>query len=281
MRAAHVGIRLGSSTTRRKRHERCQDDRADIDERRGLRGRDSRRDREGKRDGAQHRGGLGEGAEGSGSRWEGHRLPRPSRGDVRPGLTPRRGPRYGSPFQWRPRIGGPVGLPCWSRGAPRGLLAGVAVYVSQTPCDVVVWGSAIMATNRGVDLMGTPKPEIVGPEEWEVARAALLVKEKEVTRARDALAAWRRRMPMVAVEKTYRFEGTDGAATLLDLFDGRRQLVLYRFFMDPNMSSYPARGCKGCSLGADQLGNLAHLRARDTNYVAVSRGAQEHLQRYR
>jgi predicted dithiol-disulfide oxidoreductase (DUF899 family) len=68
---------------------------------------------------------------------------------------------------------------------------------------------------------------------------------------------------------------------LLDLFDGRRQLVLYRFFMDPNMSSYPERGCKGCSLGADQLGNLAHLRARDTNYVAVSRGAQEHLQRYR
>jgi predicted dithiol-disulfide oxidoreductase (DUF899 family) len=87
---------------------------------------------------------------------------------------------------------------------------------------------------------------------------------------------------MVAVEKTYRFDGPDGPATLLDLFDGRcRQLVLYRFFMDPNMSSYPERGCIGCSLGADQLGNLAHLRARDTNYVAVSRGAQEHLQRYR
>ncbi len=129
--------------------------------------------------------------------------------------------------------------------------------------------------------MGTPMPNIVSPEEWEAARAALLVKEKEVTRARDALAASRRRMPMVAVEKAYRFEGPDGAATLLDLFDGRRQLVLYRFFMDPNMSSYPERGCKGCSLGADQLGNLAHLRARDTNYVAVSRGAQEHLQRYR
>jgi predicted dithiol-disulfide oxidoreductase (DUF899 family) len=129
--------------------------------------------------------------------------------------------------------------------------------------------------------MGTPTPEIVSPEEWEAARAALLVREKEVTRARDALAAARRRMPMVAVEKTYRFEGPEGPATLLDLFDGRRQLVLYRFFMDPNMSSYPERGCKGCSLGADQLGNLAHLRARDTNYVAVSRGAQEHLQRYR
>jgi predicted dithiol-disulfide oxidoreductase (DUF899 family) len=129
--------------------------------------------------------------------------------------------------------------------------------------------------------MGTPTPKIVSREEWEAARAALLVKEKEVTRARDALAASRRRMPMVAVEKAYRFEGPDGATTLLDLFDGRRQLVLYRFFMDPNMSSYPERGCKGCSLGADQLGNLAHLRARDTNYVAVSRGAQEPLQRYR
>jgi predicted dithiol-disulfide oxidoreductase (DUF899 family) len=129
--------------------------------------------------------------------------------------------------------------------------------------------------------MGTPTPKIVRPEEWEAARAALLVKEKEVTRARDALAASRRRMPMVAVEKTYRFEGPDGPTTLLDLFDGRRQLVLYRFFMDPNMSSYPERGCKGCSLGADQLGNLAHLRARDTNYVAVSRGGQKHLQRYR
>jgi predicted dithiol-disulfide oxidoreductase (DUF899 family) len=134
---------------------------------------------------------------------------------------------------------------------------------------------------RGVDSMSTLTPEIVSPEAWEAARAELLVKEKEVTRARDALAASRRRMPMVAVEKEYRFDGPDGAATLLDLFDGRRQLVLYRFFMDPGMSNYPERGCIGCSLGADQLGNLAHLRSRDTNYVAVSRGAQEHLQRYR
>jgi predicted dithiol-disulfide oxidoreductase (DUF899 family) len=124
-------------------------------------------------------------------------------------------------------------------------------------------------------------PEIVSPEEWQAARERLLVQEKEVTRARDALAAARRRMPMVAVEKEYRFEGPDGPATLLDLFDGRHQLIVYRFFMDPDMSSYPERGCPGCSFGADQLGHLAHLRARDTNYVAVSRGTQEHLQRYR
>lgn len=129
--------------------------------------------------------------------------------------------------------------------------------------------------------MPSAMPPIVNHEQWESARLQLLEREKEVTRARDALAAARRRMPMVTVEKTYRFEGPDGPATLLDLFDGRRQLIIYRFFMDPDMESYPERGCPGCSMGADQLSHLAHLRARDTNYVVVSRGAQEHLQRYR
>jgi predicted dithiol-disulfide oxidoreductase (DUF899 family) len=124
-------------------------------------------------------------------------------------------------------------------------------------------------------------PQIVSPAEWEEARQQLLVKEKEITRARDALAAERRRMPMSKVEKDYRFEGPEGEVGLLDLFDGRRQLIVYRFFMDPGMASYPERGCPGCSFGADQIAHLAHLRARDTNYVAVSAGAQEHLQRYR
>ena len=76
-------------------------------------------------------------------------------------------------------------------------------------------------------------PPIVSPQEWEAARQELLVKEKELTRARDALAAERRRMPRMAVEKDYRFEGPDGPASLHDLFDGRRQLVLYRFFSSP------------------------------------------------
>jgi predicted dithiol-disulfide oxidoreductase (DUF899 family) len=129
--------------------------------------------------------------------------------------------------------------------------------------------------------MSPAMPPIVTPDEWESARLQLLEREKAVTHARDALAAARRRMPMVAVEQEYRFEGPDGPATLLDLFDGRRQLIVYRFFMDPDMSSYPERGCHGCSFLADQLGHLAHLRARDTNYIAVSRGTQEHLQRYR
>jgi predicted dithiol-disulfide oxidoreductase (DUF899 family) len=128
--------------------------------------------------------------------------------------------------------------------------------------------------------MTMPMPKVVPADEWEAARRQLLVKEKEVLRAHDALAAERRRMPMVQVQRDYAFEGPEGRVSLLDLFDGRRQLIVYRFFMDPGMSDYPERGCRGCSFGADGLGNLAHLRARDTNYVAVSRGAQEHLQRY-
>jgi predicted dithiol-disulfide oxidoreductase (DUF899 family) len=130
--------------------------------------------------------------------------------------------------------------------------------------------------------MNTAKPDIVTPEQWRAAREALLVQEKAHTRARDALAAERRRMPMIRVEKDYRFTAPGGGdVTLLDLFDGSRQLVLYRFFMDPDMDVYPERGCPGCSMYADQLSNLLHLRERDTRFVAVSRGEQEHLQRYR
>ena len=78
-------------------------------------------------------------------------------------------------------------------------------------------------------------PPIVSPQEWEAARERLLVKEKELTRARDALAAERRRMPRMAVEKDYRFEGANGTASLLDLFEGRRQLIVYRFFYEPGV----------------------------------------------
>src|SRR3712207_49773 len=130
--------------------------------------------------------------------------------------------------------------------------------------------------------MSTAKPDIVSPDQWRAARDALPEQEKAHTRARDALAAQRRRMPMPRVEKGYRLTAPGGGdATLLDLFDGSRQLVVYRFFMDPDMGVYPERGCPGCSMYADQLGNLLHLRARDTRFVAVSRGEQEHLQRYR
>jgi predicted dithiol-disulfide oxidoreductase (DUF899 family) len=117
-------------------------------------------------------------------------------------------------------------------------------------------------------------PPIVSPEEWTAARDALLVKEKELTRARDALAAERRRMPRMAVERDYRFEGPDGPASLADLFAGRRQLVVYRFFYEPGVADFPDRGCPGCSFGADQVAHLAHLNARDTTLAYVSRAPQ-------
>src|SRR5262245_54361656 len=114
-------------------------------------------------------------------------------------------------------------------------------------------------------------PPIVSPQEWEAARQQLLVKEKEVTRARDALAAERRRMPWLAVEKTYAFDGPKGKASLLDLFDGRRQLIVYRAFYEPGVSRWPEYACIGCSMVADQVANPAHLNARDTSLAFVSR----------
>jgi predicted dithiol-disulfide oxidoreductase (DUF899 family) len=124
-------------------------------------------------------------------------------------------------------------------------------------------------------------PPIVSPQEWKAAREELLAKEKEHTRARDALAAARRRMPRVAVEKDYRFEGQDGPASLLDLFAGRRQLVVYRFFYEPGVASYPEGGCPGCSFLADQIGHVAHLNARDTTLVFVSRAPQPEIARWK
>jgi predicted dithiol-disulfide oxidoreductase (DUF899 family) len=124
-------------------------------------------------------------------------------------------------------------------------------------------------------------PPIVSPQEWETARQELLVKEKELTRARDALAAERRRMPRMAVEKDYRFESPDGPASLHDLFDGRRQLVVYRFFFDPGGTGWPERGCYGCSMMADQLSNLVHLNARDTTLAYASRAPQPEIERWK
>ena len=97
-------------------------------------------------------------------------------------------------------------------------------------------------------------PPIVTPQDWEAARQRLLVKEKELTRARDALAAERRRMPWLAVEKEYAFDGPAGKASLLDLFEGRRQLIVYRAFFEPGVYGWPDHACIGCSLVADQVG---------------------------
>ncbi len=124
-------------------------------------------------------------------------------------------------------------------------------------------------------------PPVVSQQEWDAAHEAMLVKEKEHTRARDALAAGRRRMPWLEVEKAYEFEGPGGKASLLDLFDGRRQLVVYRFFFEPGVKGWPDRGCGGCSFLADQVADLAHLNARDTTLAFVSRAPQQDIERWK
>ena len=124
-------------------------------------------------------------------------------------------------------------------------------------------------------------PPVVSPQEWDAAREQMLVKEKELTRARDALAAARRRMPRMAVEKDYAFDGPAGRASLLDLFEGRRQLIVYRYFYEPGVAGWPDSGCYGCSMVADQVAHLAHLNARDTTLAFVSRAPQENIARWR
>jgi predicted dithiol-disulfide oxidoreductase (DUF899 family) len=121
--------------------------------------------------------------------------------------------------------------------------------------------------------------KIVPPEEWANALDQMLVKEKELTHARDALAAERRRMPWMAVEKKYEFEGPDGKVSLLDLFEGRRQLIVYRAFYDPDVYGWPDHACRGCSLGADQVSHLSHLNQRDTTLVYASRAPQANIER--
>jgi len=120
-------------------------------------------------------------------------------------------------------------------------------------------------------------PPVVSPTEWQAAREALLAKEKETGRASDALAAERRRMPMVRIDKDYTFDGPNGTASLLDLFEGRRQLLLYHFMFGPNQDA----GCDGCSMFVDQIGHLAHLHARDTSFALVSRAPITSIEAYR
>jgi predicted dithiol-disulfide oxidoreductase (DUF899 family) len=121
--------------------------------------------------------------------------------------------------------------------------------------------------------------KIVSQQEWLAAREKLLAEEKRVLHERDALAAKRRRMPWMAVEKHYQFDGPNGKVSLLDLFEGRPQLILYRAFFEPGVFGWPDHACRGCSLGADQVGNLAHLNARDTTLAYASRAPQRDIQR--
>ncbi len=123
-------------------------------------------------------------------------------------------------------------------------------------------------------------PDIVSAADWRKARAKLLVKEKKATKARDALAAERRRLPMVLVDKAYEFQGPSGATTLLEMFEGRHQLLLYHFMFAPGVSGWPKAGCPGCTMFADQVANLGHLHARDAAFVMVSRAPLANLLAY-
>jgi predicted dithiol-disulfide oxidoreductase (DUF899 family) len=122
-------------------------------------------------------------------------------------------------------------------------------------------------------------PEIVTREEWLEARKQFLVREKQATRERDALNADRRRLPMVAIEKEYRFDGPEGRVTLAGLFGDSRQLIVQHVMFGPDWDA----ACPGCTSGIDETadGVLAHLRTRDTSFVLVSRAPLDKLEKYR
>jgi predicted dithiol-disulfide oxidoreductase (DUF899 family) len=120
-------------------------------------------------------------------------------------------------------------------------------------------------------------PDVVSEADWEASNDRIIAKEKALTKESDALAAERRRQPMMLIEKEYEFDGPHGKATLLDLFEGSRQLFVYNFMFGPNQEV----GCDGCSMVVDQLTHLAHLHARNTSLALVSRAPQEKLERYR
>ncbi|MPZ64870.1 MAG: DUF899 domain-containing protein [Pseudonocardiaceae bacterium] len=122
-------------------------------------------------------------------------------------------------------------------------------------------------------------PQVVSRDDWLAARKELLAKEKELTRARDALNAERRRLPMVEIGKEYVFDGPDGTASLLDLFDRRRQLIVRHFMFDPSWDD----GCPSCSAGADEIstGLLEHLHTRDTSLVVVARAPLAKIEAYK
>jgi predicted dithiol-disulfide oxidoreductase (DUF899 family) len=116
-------------------------------------------------------------------------------------------------------------------------------------------------------------PKVVSLDEWQEARAALLAREKALTQAQDALAAERRRLPMVPVEDDFSFTGPDGTRSLIDLFHGRRQLIVYCAMLEPG-----AAPCEGCSMVMDNVGhNLSHVNARDTTFVFTSPAPQSEI----
>lgn len=122
-----------------------------------------------------------------------------------------------------------------------------------------------------------PHPPVVSQEAWLKERKALLVEEKALTKARDRVNAQRRRLPMVKLEKTYVFDAPNGETSLSELFEGRRQLIVYHFMFDPAWE----KGCMGCTGFVNALGDLSMLGDRDTTFVLISRAPLEKLERYK
>jgi predicted dithiol-disulfide oxidoreductase (DUF899 family) len=122
-------------------------------------------------------------------------------------------------------------------------------------------------------------PEVVSRDEWLAARTELLAREKQMTQARDELSAARRQLPMVEITKDYRFTGAGGEVGLIDLFEGRHQLVVVHFMFDPSWED----GCPSCTAGADEVapGMIKHLNARETTLAYVSRAPLEKLEAYK
>jgi predicted dithiol-disulfide oxidoreductase (DUF899 family) len=120
-------------------------------------------------------------------------------------------------------------------------------------------------------------PPIVSRQEWETARAALLAEEKQLIRQKDRVSALRRRLPMVEITTDYQFDTGSGAESLLDLFAGRRQLIVQHFMFGADWDA----GCQGCSMMADHIGPLSHLYAKDTSLVLISRAPVDKLHAFR
>lgn len=120
-------------------------------------------------------------------------------------------------------------------------------------------------------------PKVASRDEWLAARKELLAKEKEETKRRDELRAERSKMPMVEVEKDYIFNGPNGEVKLLDLFEGRRQLIVQHFMFDPEWED----GCPSCTYAAEDLGDLSHLYDLDTSFVVISRAPLEKIEAYK
>jgi predicted dithiol-disulfide oxidoreductase (DUF899 family) len=120
------------------------------------------------------------------------------------------------------------------------------------------------------------QPEVVSQEEWLAARRAFLVREKEFTKARDELSAQRRTLPMVRVEKKYTFERTDGRYGLLDMFEGRRQLIVHHVMWRPDLHEV----CPSCTHHMHDLPLMSHLHDRSTTLALVSRGPADELEAY-